>query len=174
MDLFKVYRLWDIEPVRGIDTTLWDKDGNEYTDMYGGHAVISIGHSHPHYIRMISEQLARLGFYSNAVQNSLQKELAHRIGRASGYDDYSLFLCNSGAEANENALKLASFHTGKSRILAFSGSFHGRTSGAAAVTDNPRAALFLQLRGECHIHSPQRYGGCGAGTLPRHLCRCHH
>ncbi len=137
MDLFKVYRLWDIEPVRGIDTTLWDKNGNEYTDMYGGHAVISIGHSHPHYIRMISEQLARLGFYSNAVQNSLQKELAHRIGRASGYDDYSLFLCNSGAEANENALKLASFHTGKSRILAFSGSFHGRTSGAAAVTDNP-------------------------------------
>lgn len=138
MDLFKVYKLWDIEPVRGLDTTLWDKDGNEYTDLYGGHAVISIGHCHPHYVEMVSAQLSRLGFYSNAVQNSLQKDLAERLGKACGYEDYSLFLCNSGAEANENAMKLASFHTGKSRILAVSKAFHGRTSGAVAVTDNPR------------------------------------
>lgn len=138
MELFKTYRLWDIEPVRGLGTALWDKDGKEYTDLYGGHAVISIGHSHPHYVKMLSEQLSKLGFYSNAVQNSLQKELARRLGKACGYDDYSLFLCNSGAEANENAMKLASFHTGKGRILAFGKSFHGRTSGAVAATDNPK------------------------------------
>ena len=138
MELFKTYKLWDIEPVKGLGTTLWDKDGAEYTDLYGGHAVISIGHSHPHYVKMLSDQLTRLGFYSNAVQNSLQKELAHRLGKISGYDDYSLFLCNSGAEANENAMKLASFHTGRSRILAFARSFHGRTSGAVAATDNPK------------------------------------
>lgn len=138
MDLFKVYKLWDIEPVRGLDTTLWDKDGVEYTDLYGGHAVISIGHCHPHYVKVVSDQLQRLGFYSNAVQNSLQKELAKRLGRVSDYDDYSLFLCNSGAEANENALKLASFATGRARVLAFSKAFHGRTSGAVGVTDNPK------------------------------------
>lgn len=138
MELFKTYKLWDIEPVKGQDTTLWDKDGVEYTDLYGGHAVISIGHSHPHYVKMLSDQLSRLGFYSNAVQNSLQRDLAHRLGRISGYDDYNLFLCNSGAEANENAMKLASFHTGRNRILAFGKSFHGRTSGAVAVTDNPK------------------------------------
>ena len=119
MELFKTYKLWDIEPVKGLGTTLWDKDGAEYTDLYGGHAVISIGHSHPHYVKMLSDQLTKLGFYSNAVQNSLQKELARRLGKISGYDNYSLFLCNSGAEANENAMKLASFHTGRSRILAF-------------------------------------------------------
>ncbi len=138
MDLFEVYKLWNIEPVRGSGTTLWDKDGNEYTDLYGGHAVISIGHSHPHYIEMLGEQLAKLGFYSNAVQNSLQRELASRLGRASGYEDYKLFLCNSGAEANENAMKLASFATGRPRILAFHKAFHGRTSGAVSATDNPR------------------------------------
>ena len=138
MHPFEVYKLWDIEPVRGLDTTLWDKDGVEYTDLYGGHAVISIGHCHPHYVKMLSEQLTRLGFYSNAVQNSLQKELAVKLGRLCGYDDYSLFLCNSGAEANENALKLASFATGRAKVLAFSGAFHGRTSGAVAATDNPR------------------------------------
>ena len=138
MDLFKVYKLWDIEPVKGLDTTLWDKEGNEYTDLYGGHAVISIGHSHPHYVKMLSEQLGKLGFYSNAVQNSLQKELAQRLGKACGYEDYSLFLCNSGAEANENAMKTASFHTGRAKMLAFSKAFHGRTSGAVAVTDNPK------------------------------------
>ena len=129
--------MWDIEPVRGLDTTLWDAEGNEYTDLYGGHAVISIGHCHPHYVEMLSAQLQKLGFYSNAVQNSIQRDLAARLGRVSGYDDYQLFLCNSGAEANENALKLASFHTGKARVLAFGKAFHGRTSGAVAATDNP-------------------------------------
>lgn len=138
MDLFKVYKLWDIEPVRGLDTTLWDADGVEYTDLYGGHAVISVGHCHPHYVKAVTAQLEKLGFYSNAVQNSLQKELASKLGKASGYDDYSLFLCNSGAEANENAMKLASFQTGRSKVLAFGKAFHGRTSGAVAVTDNPR------------------------------------
>ena len=137
MDLFQVYKLWDIEPVKGSGTTLWDKNGEEYTDLYGGHAVISVGHCHPHYVKAVTEQLGRLGFYSNAVQNSLQKELAHKLGKACGYDDYSLFLCNSGAEANENAMKLASFHTGRARILAFGKAFHGRTSGAVAATDNP-------------------------------------
>lgn len=138
MNLFEVYKLWDIEPVKGLDTKLWDKDGVEYTDLYGGHAVISIGHCHPHYVEMLSKQLQRLGFYSNAVQNSLQQELARRLSRISGYPDYKLFLCNSGAEANENAMKLASFATGRSRILAFSKAFHGRTSGAVAATDNPQ------------------------------------
>ena len=138
MNLFEVYKLWDIEPVKGLDTTLWDKDGEVYTDLYGGHAVISVGHSHPHYVKMLSEQLGNLGFYSNAVQNSLQRELAARLGKVCGYDDYSLFLCNSGAEANENALKVASFHTGKAKVLAFRKAFHGRTSGAVAATDNPK------------------------------------
>ncbi len=138
MKLFEVYKLWDIEPVRGLDTTLWDKDGNEYTDLYGGHAVISVGHCHPHYVKALTEQASRLGFYSNAVQNSLQKRLAEMLGRISGYDDWSLFLCNSGAEANENAMKLASFHTGRAKVLAFGKAFHGRTSGAVAVTDNPK------------------------------------
>lgn len=138
MNLFDVYPLWDIEPVRGLDTTLWDKNGEVYTDLYGGHAVISVGHCHPYYVKMLSEQLAKLGFYSNAVQNSLQKELATKLGKVSGYDDYALFLCNSGAEANENALKVASFHTGKAKVLAFRKAFHGRTSGAVAATDNPK------------------------------------
>ena len=138
MNLFDVYPLWDIEPVKGLDTTLWDKNGEVYTDLYGGHAVISVGHSHPHYVKMISEQLNNLGFYSNAVQNSLQRELATRLGKVCGYDDYALFLCNSGAEANENALKVASFHTGKAKVLAFRKAFHGRTSGAVAATDNPK------------------------------------
>ncbi len=138
MNLFEVYKLWDIEPVKGLDTILWDKNGEIYTDLYGGHAVISVGHCHPHYVKMLQEQLTRLGFYSNAVQNSLQRELAARLGKVSGYDDYALFLCNSGAEANENALKVASFHTGKAKVLAFRKSFHGRTSGAVAATDNPK------------------------------------
>ena len=138
MNLFDVYPLWDIEPVKGLDTTLWDKNGEVYTDLYGGHAVISVGHSHPHYVKMISEQLSNLGFYSNAVQNSLQRDLAARLGKVCEYDDYALFLCNSGAEANENALKVASFHTGKAKVLAFRKAFHGRTSGAVAATDNPK------------------------------------
>lgn len=138
MNLFEVYKLWDIEPVKGLDTTLWDRKGEVYTDLYGGHAVISVGHCHPHYVKMLSDQLGNLGFYSNAVQNSLQRELAVRLGKVCGYDDYSLFLCNSGAEANENALKVASFHTGKAKVLAFRKAFHGRTSGAVAATDNPK------------------------------------
>ena len=138
MNLFEVYKLWDIEPVKGLDTTLWDKNGEVYTDLYGGHAVISVGHCHPHYVKMLTEQAGKLGFYSNAVQNSLQKELAAKLGKICGYDDYALFLCNSGAEANENALKVASFHTGKAKVLAFKKAFHGRTSGAVAATDNPK------------------------------------
>lgn len=137
MELFDVYKTWDIEPVKGFGTRLIDKKGEVYTDLYGGHAVISIGHCHPHYVKMLTEQLGELGFYSNAVQNHLQRDLAHRLGKLSNYDDYKLFLCNSGAEANENALKLASFHTGKAKILAFGHAFHGRTSGAVAATDNP-------------------------------------
>lgn len=137
MNLFDVYSLWNIEPVRAKGCRVWDRNGVEYLDFYGGHAVISIGHSHPAYVKAIQDQAAKIGFYSNSVINSLQTELAEKLGEQSGYPDYSLFLCNSGAEANENALKLASFHTGKKRIIAFSGSFHGRTSGAVAITDNP-------------------------------------
>ena len=138
MKLFDVYSLLDIEPVKAEGAYLWDRNGVEYLDFYGGHAVISIGHSHPLYIKRITEQLSNIGFYSNAVINSLQTELAEKIGSlAKGYEDYSLFLCNSGAEANENALKLASFTTGRERVLAMKGAFHGRTSMAVAVTDNP-------------------------------------
>ena len=137
MELFDVYSLFDVTPVRASGCTVWDDKGTEYLDLYGGHAVISVGHSHPKYTAAIKEQLDRIGFYSNSVINPLQTELAHKLGKACGYDDYSLFLDNSGAESNENALKLASFHTGKDRIIAFRKSFHGRTSGAVAVTDNP-------------------------------------
>ena len=138
MDLFNVYKRWNVEPVRGQGSTLWDADGQEYLDLYGGHAVISIGHCHPHYVAAVTDQLGRLGFYSNAVQNGLQETLAEKLGKVSGYTGYHLFLCNSGAEANENALKLASFHTGRAKVLAFGGAFHGRTSGAVSVTDNPK------------------------------------
>ncbi|MFA6895078.1 MAG: aspartate aminotransferase family protein [Bacteroidales bacterium] len=138
MNLFNVYQLWPIEPVKAKGCSIWSKEGKEYIDLYGGHAVISIGHCHPTYCKMMKDQLDKLGFYSNAVQNSLQSDLAKKLGEVSGYTDYSLFLCNSGAEANENAMKLASFHTGKAKILAFGKAFHGRTSGAVAVTDNPK------------------------------------
>lgn len=138
MKMFDVYPLYDIEPTRGCGNYVYDAAGTEYLDLYGGHAVISIGHCHPHYVKAVSEQVARLGFYSNSVQNSLQGLLAEKLGRVSGYTDYSLFLCNSGAEANENAVKLASFHTGKRKLLAFKAAFHGRTSGAVAATDNPK------------------------------------
>lgn len=136
MDLFDVYSLYDIEPVKGKGSHVFTADGSDYLDLYGGHAVISIGHAHPHYVEAISSQVANLGFYSNSVVNSLQTTLAEKLGKASGYYDYSLFLCNSGAEANENAMKLASFATGRGNILAFSRAFHGRTSGAVAATDN--------------------------------------
>ena len=138
MKLFDVYPLFNIEIVKGKGCHVWDKEGNEYLDLYGGHAVISVGHSHPTYVKAISEQVSKLGFYSNSVINSLQQTLADKLPKASGYDEYSLFLINSGAEANENALKLASFHNGKKRVLAFQHSFHGRTSAAVRVTDNPK------------------------------------
>jgi len=138
MKLFDVYPLWNIEPVKGQGCHIWDKEGREYLDLYGGHAVISIGHCHPTYNRMLKEQIDNLGFYSNAVQNGLQRELATRLGEMCGYPDYNLFLCNSSAEANENAFKVASFNTGRKRILAISKAFHGRTSGAVEATDNPK------------------------------------
>jgi acetylornithine/N-succinyldiaminopimelate aminotransferase len=138
MELFNVYPLVNITPVKALGAKLWDDQGQEYLDFYGGHAVISIGHSHPHYVQRLTEQLQNIGFYSNSVQIPIQTQLAHKLGQASGYEEYALFLCNSGAEANENALKLASFHTGKTRVVAFKGAFHGRTSGAVAATDNPK------------------------------------
>ena len=138
MKLFDVYPLYDINVVKGKGCKVWDDKGQEYLDLYGGHAVISIGHCHPHYVEKVSQQLQRLGFYSNSVINTLQAELAERLGKACGYDDYQLFLINSGAEANENALKLASFQNGRKRVLAIRKSFHGRTSLAVEVTDNPK------------------------------------
>jgi acetylornithine/N-succinyldiaminopimelate aminotransferase len=137
MKLFDVYPLYEIEPVKAHLTTIWDKDGNEYLDFYGGHAVISIGHTHPHYVKTISDQLSKIGFYSNSVKNQLQLNVAEKLGKLSGYEDYTLFFCNSGAEANENAFKLVSFSNKRSKVIAFSQSFHGRTSGAVAATDNP-------------------------------------
>ena len=138
MQLFDVYPLYDIEPIKGEGARIWDKNGVEYLDFYGGHAVISIGHAHPHYVKMISEQVARLGFYSNSIINSLQQELADKLGELSQCADYQLFLINSGAEANENALKLASFHNGRTKIIAFKKAFHGRTSAAVNVTPDPK------------------------------------
>lgn len=138
MTLFDVYPLFDINPVKAQASWLWDDKGEKYLDLYGGHAVISIGHSHPHYVQRLTDQLQRIGFYSNSVQNNLQRELAEKLGNLSGYPDYQLFLCNSGAEANENALKVASFLTGRKKVIAFKKGFHGRTSGAVAATDNPK------------------------------------
>ncbi len=138
MKLFDVFPLFDIEVVKGKGCHVWDKEGNEYLDLYGGHAVISVGHCHPAYVKAVTDQVNKLGFYSNSVINSLQQTLANKLGAACGYDEYQLFLINSGAEANENALKLASFHNGKRRVIAFKHSFHGRTSAAVRVTDNPK------------------------------------
>ena len=138
MKLFDVYPLFDITPVKGEGCYIWDSKGKKYLDLYGGHAVISIGHSHPHYVELISEQLSKIGFYSNSVQNPLQNELAEKLGEISEYKDYQLFLCNSGAEANENAIKLASFVTGRKKFISFSKGFHGRTSAAVALTDNKK------------------------------------
>ena len=138
MKLFDVYPLFDVNIVKGQGCKVWDDKGQEYLDLYGGHAVISIGHSHPHYIEKVTEQLSKIGFYSNSVVNKLQVELAERLGRISGYDDYQLFLINSGAEANENALKLASFTNGRKRVLSCEKAFHGRTSLAVEVTNNPK------------------------------------
>ena len=138
MKLFDVYPLFDVNIVKGKGCHVWDDKGNEYLDLYGGHAVISIGHAHPHYVEAVSSQVAKLGFYSNSVINTLQQEVANRLGALSGYDDYQLFLINSGAEANENALKLASFYNGRTKVISFAKAFHGRTSLAVEVTNNPK------------------------------------
>lgn len=147
MELFDVYPLFDINIVEGKGCHVWDENGTEYLDLYGGHAVISIGHSHPHYVEMISKQVSKLGFYSNSVINKLQQQVANRLGVISGYEDYSLFLINTGAEANENALKLASFHNGRTRIISFAKSFHGRTSLAVEATDNPKIISPINANG---------------------------
>ncbi|MCD8080822.1 MAG: aminotransferase class III-fold pyridoxal phosphate-dependent enzyme [Bacteroides sp.] len=147
MNLFDVYPLFDINIVSGKGCQVWDENDVEYLDLYGGHAVISIGHSHPHYVKMISDQVSKLGFYSNSVVNKLQQEVARRLGRISGYEDYSLFLINSGAEANENALKLASFHNGRKRIVSYCKSFHGRTSLTVQATDNPKIVAPINATG---------------------------
>ena len=147
MQLFDVYPLFPINIVRGQGCRVWDDKGTEYLDLYGGHAVISIGHAHPHYVESISRQAAQLGFYSNSVVNTLQRQLAERLGKACGYEDYNLFLINSGAEANENALKLASFHTGRTRVLSAQKAFHGRTSLAVEVTNNPKIIAPINANG---------------------------
>jgi acetylornithine/N-succinyldiaminopimelate aminotransferase len=149
MNLFDVYPLYNIEPVRALGSYLWDKQGNQYLDLYGGHAVISVGHSHPYYVSKLTEQLNQIGFYSNSVRIPQQEELARKLGELSGYEDYRLFLCNSGAEANENALKLASFHNGRKKVIAFTKAFHGRTAGAVAVTDNP--SIVAPVNGTDHV-----------------------
>jgi len=138
MELFNVYPLYDVTPISANGSTIIDENGKKYLDLYGGHAVISIGHGHLHYVDRLKSQLDKIGFYSNAVKNPLQNELAQKLGKLSGCENYKLFLCNSGAEANENALKLASFHTGKSKVIAFKNGFHGRTSAAVATTDNEK------------------------------------
>ena len=149
MKLFDVYPLFDVNIVKGKGCKVWDENGQEYLDLYGGHAVISIGHSHPHYIEKVTEQLQKIGFYSNSVINKLQQELAERLGKISGYDDYQLFLINSGAEANENALKLASFTNGRTRVLSCEKAFHGRTSLAVEVTNNPK--IIAPINDNSHV-----------------------
>ncbi|QJD77036.1 aspartate aminotransferase family protein [Spirosoma rhododendri] len=148
-ELFNVYPLYDIEPVRAEGSYLWDVDGTRYLDLYGGHAVISVGHAHPRYVQALTDQLHKISFYSNSVRIPQQQELADKLTALSGHDDYALFLCNSGAEANENALKLASFHNGRTKVVAFTKSFHGRTAGAVAATDN--AAIVAPINYKEHV-----------------------
>ena len=171
MKLFDVYPLFNITPVKAKGCYVWDSEGKKYLDLYGGHAVIPIGHSHPHYIEKIAGQLSQIGFYSNSIQNPLQQELADKLGEASGYNNYQLFLCNSGAEANENAIKLASFVTGKKKFISFSKSFHGRTSAAVALTDNPKIiapvnetenAVILQFNDSKAVENELEKGGVAA------------
>lgn len=159
MKLFDVYPLYDIEPVRAQGEFLWDSKGDRYLDLYGGHAVISIGHSHPHYVKAITDQLGKIAFYSNSVLISSQKELAEKLGKQSGYNDYSLFLINSGAEAVENALKLASFKTGKKKVLAFSKAFHGRTSAAVEATENLAIQAPINKNGHVEFHPMNKLDG---------------
>ena len=151
MNLFDVYPLINVTPVKALGAKLWDEKGDEYTDLYGGHAVISIGHSHPHFKQRLKKQLDQITFYSNSVHIPIQQQLAKKLGEMSGYPDFNLFLCNSGAEANENALKLASFATGKSGFISFSGAFHGRTSGAVVLTDNPKIVAPFNQRADVFI-----------------------
>jgi len=180
MELFDVYSLFDVTPVRAKGCRVWDDKGVEYLDLYGGHAVISVGHTHPRYVAALKDQLDKIGFYSNSVQNPLQVELAHKLGKACGYEDYTLFLDNSGAESNENAMKLASFHTGKDRIIAFRKSFHGRTSGAVAATDNPKIVspfnachkvTFCELNDAAAVESELMKGDC-AGVIIEGIQGC--
>ena len=170
MQLFDVYPLYDIEPVKGEGARVWDKNGVEYLDFYGGHAVISIGHAHPHYVKMISEQVARLGFYSNSIINSLQQELADKLGELSQCADYQLFLINSGAEANENALKLASFHNGRTKIIAFKKAFHGRTSAAVNVTPDPKLVAPINATFEREFHDLNEIETVRASILRGDVC----
>lgn len=162
MSLFNVYPIYNITPVKALGAKVWDDKGQEYLDFYGGHGVISAGHSHPDYVQAVSEQVAKIGFYSNSIQNPIQEELGVKLPQQSGYPDFTLFLCNSGAEANENALKLASFHNGKKKVIAFKKAFHGRTSAAVAATDNPsivaplnagHEVVFLPLNDEAALNA---------------------
>jgi acetylornithine/N-succinyldiaminopimelate aminotransferase len=152
MELFDVYPIYNIEPIKGKGARVWDTEGVEYLDFYGGHAVISIGHAHPHYVRKMSKQVAQLGFYSNSIINSLQTELADKLGKLSNCPDYQLFLINSGAEANENALKLASFHNGRTKVIAFKKAFHGRTSAAVNITPDPKLVAPINATFEREFH----------------------
>ncbi len=168
MNLFDVYPLFNIEPVKAMGSWIWDKKGNKYLDLYGGHGVISIGHSHPHYVQKLQHQLGKMGFYSNSVKISLQEELADKLGELSGYPDYQLFLCNSGAEANENALKLASFVTGRKKIIAFTKSFHGRTSLAVEATNDPSIQASVNQNGNViflPFNDKQAFEECISGDI---------
>lgn len=170
MKLFDVYPLYDLEIVKALGSQVWDEKGQQYLDFYGGHAVISIGHTHPHYVKRVTDQIGKVGFYSNSVKISAQQELADKLGKLSGHDDYQLFMCNSGAEANENAMKLASFHTGRKKVVAMHGAFHGRTSLAVAATDNPNIVapvnqtenvIFVTLNDEQELE--KLFAGQGGG-----------
>jgi acetylornithine/N-succinyldiaminopimelate aminotransferase len=170
MKLFDVYPLYNIEPVKGKGVKVWDTEGVEYLDFYGGHAVISIGHAHPHYVKKVSKQLANLGFYSNSIINSLQTELGEKLGKMSGLKDYQLFLINSGAEANENALKLASFHNGRTKVIAFKKAFHGRTSAAVNVTPDPKLVAPINATFEREFHDINEIATVKASILKGDVC----
>nr|MBI1231101.1 aminotransferase class III-fold pyridoxal phosphate-dependent enzyme [Cytophagales bacterium] len=169
MKPFDVYPLIDITPVKALGATIWDESGNEYLDLYGGHAVISIGHTHPHFVDRIQTQLNQIAFYSNSVKIPIQKELSEKLGNMSCYPEYELFLCNSGAEANENALKMASFATGKDAIITFKGAFHGRTSGVVAITDNPKIVAPFNSHHRVHFLSFGDLEGVEALLMKGHI-----
>ena len=170
MTLFDVYPLYNIEPIKGKGVKVWDTEGVEYLDFYGGHAVISIGHAHPHYVKKVSKQVANLGFYSNSIINSLQTELAEKLGKLSGLKDYQLFLINSGAEANENALKLASFHNGRTKVIAFKKAFHGRTSAAVNITPDPKLVAPINATFEREFHDINEIASVKASILRGDVC----